>query len=469
MIRFDDRSNTAGTLEMVPQSPHETDTLGAIHSRPLIVLRHESDPEDGNRDEVDRTAFHDPWLFPEGAPLRRLTDAVWTSLQPSDTRSVRSRKPRQDAIANRLEAIGNIVANLVDLLGSPSADIGADLAIPTARTAATRYERQDFPKRHLASALADMEEAGWITVRPFEFKRRATTILPSPKFFEHFDAVEAAPGDIGRRPGEETIWLSARTGAKGFAGQAAPKALVYYQDTEETKRLREEVKRINAMLSAAEITFKGQPVAPISLRRVFVMRSQQEPPSFSLGGRLSRGFWMNLRKDQRGFIQIGGVPIADLDFTAMWPRLAYLNAGLPSPEADPYAVPGLSRKVGKLALLSLLSRSAPMMRLSPELRAVLPEHQKAGDLVSTIKGYHPRIAHLFASDYGLELMRQESDIMVALTLELAEQGIPVLPFHDGLHCRRSDVPKAVDAMRGVTRQMLGATLPVAEKPISMAL
>ena len=75
----------------------------------------------------------------------------------------------------------------------------------------------------------------------------------------------------------------------------------------------------------------GQPVltALRELRRSFNLpaRTPLGVERFDLGGRLFGGFWQSLEKQRRRSIRLDGELIADLDFAAMFLRLAYLEVG----------------------------------------------------------------------------------------------------------------------------------------------
>lgn len=176
---------------------------------------------------------------------------------------------------------------------------------------------------------------------------------------------------------------------------------------------------------------------------------------------------MELPSRKRYLLQVNGEELADADFVGMFVSLASLRAGAGLPTGDPYEVPGLEehRDAAKLGLLSLLSRSSDMQRLSPELKAALPEGWTAKRLADAMAARHPRIAHLFGTDIGIDLMFAESQILVALLLRLGEQGVPGLGMHDGLLVPTSGQDIALDAMQAVSREITGTALPVKAKPI----
>lgn len=420
----------------------------------------------GNAKDQEQAIFLDPWLSAKGDPLAALVSDLMPLLQPHH-RAPRIRSERRDAIKNRHLCVSNIAANLALLALSPSREPGNLLAVSTAKTRPTRYDREDYPQGILARTIETLEEAGLVVRHPYVFKQKCTTLEPTPAFTDMMERHGVRLRDIGRDAGGETIWLSARTGLARFGNRPPPKCLVHYADTEETTGLRAEVERVNAFLNATGIAFDGERIAPLFMCRSFLIRAESDPEAFNLNGRLWGGFWQTLRTDKRHLITIDGEPIADLDFSSMFAMLAYLRATGSLPGGDPYDIPGLEdhRDGAKLALLSLLSRIGRMKLLSPKLKAALPDGWTAKRLVEAATRRHPTIAHLFGTDLGVELMNTESNILMAALLELEAKGIPALPLHDGIHVRQSDQGAATEAMEAASRRLLGAVLPVVDKPI----
>ena len=90
-------------------------------------------------------------------------------------------------------------------------------------------------------------------------------------------------------------------------------------------------------------TEDGQPIDPTrrSVRRIFNNGSWYE------GGRLFDGFWETMRRDDRfQFIRIcternpEGERIANIDFSQLFPTLAYHKIGRAPPEGDLYDIVG---------------------------------------------------------------------------------------------------------------------------------
>lgn len=421
-----------------------------------------------NGDVEPPSIFLDPWLTSRGDPLAAIVDHLMTiTAQHSKPRM---RSERRDATERRRFLYGNIVANLAHLALSPTREAGSALAIATAKTKPTRYSRGDYPQGLLRGAVGSLQAAGMLTVSPYVFRQRTTTVEPTPAFIGFLDRHGVRLRDIGRDAGGETIWLRAREEEAGnYWRRNAPlgKRLVHYDDTEETIRLRAEMERITTFLEDAGIACAGEPTGPLALRRSFLLRTPNAPRAFNLNGRIAGGFWQTLKTDKRHLITIGGEDIVDLDYASMFAVLAYLKATGRLPAGDPYLIPGLEkhRDGAKLALISLLSRSGALKLLAPKLKAALPEDWTARQLVEAMTTRHGPIVHLFGRDVGIELMHTESRILMAVLLELADKGIPALPMHDGINVKASDRETALETMQTVSAKLLGVALPVREKPI----
>jgi len=201
------------------------------------------------------------------------------------------------------------------------------------------------------------------------------------------------------------------------------------------------------------------------------LRHPGDPAAFNLGGRLFGGFWESLPRGERHSLRINGERVADLDYSGMFPRLAYLAAGAPMlpPDADPYAIPGLEghRDGAKKALNALLSRTGPMRNLKGDLKAMLPAGMTAAKLTAAVNAHHPALEPLFGTDLGIDLMYTESRILVAALLRLIrEHDIPTLPMHDGIMVPQSSKDTAAAIMREEARRITGVDLPVAEKRLA---
>ena len=208
------------------------------------------------------------------------------------------------------------------------------------------------------------------------------------------------------------------------------------------------------------------------LRRIF--NTPNDRPRFDLGGRLADGWWETFERTRRHAIRIEGEPVADLDFRATLPRLAYIKAGLPPPgdNDDLYAGilggadevrwrPGVKKVVN-----AMLWRSTQLTRLPKGTKALLPKGCKAASLREAIFKRHAPIRDQFEAGIGGSLTRLESDILVAILLRLLDLGIVALPMHDGLMVRRRAAKRAASVMREVSKALTRYALPVKVTPLA---
>lgn len=370
--------------------------------------------------------FLDPWLTAEGDAIKSLSETIVEGVERKISTGM-TRQARRTAITRRRLAVENIAANIVTLALSSHVDPDSRLAVATAKTKTTRYDREDYPRRILASVLEAMEEQGLLIRHPYLFKERNTTVEPTADLLSSIGRHGVRLGDIGRVPGREAIWLNARKNDEDrFGNQPPPKCLMPYADTEETIGMRQEMGRINAFLNQSGFRFEGERQVPISLCRVFLLRSEKDAPAFNLNGRLVGGWWQNLRSTRRHLITIADEPIADLDYSSCFANLTYLRSTGRLFQGDPYDIPGLEdhREAAKLAMLNLLSRSNQMSKLSAELKAALPEGWTAKRLGEAFGRRHPALEDSFGRDIGLNSWRRKAGSWWPCCLNWRLWGLP---------------------------------------------
>ena len=154
--------------------------------------------------------------------------------------------------------------------------------------------------------------------------------------------------DFGSDPDQEVIRLTriTRTYSVDRRTRSKDKELADYVDGAVTERYRAAVRALNAFLHQADITFIDDGLEPPvdhyrrTLTRRFTVFDTQED-WFDRVGRVFGGFWMALKKERRSRIRINGEPVADVDFSSMFTRLAYAHLWQAAPEGDLYAIPGL--------------------------------------------------------------------------------------------------------------------------------
>ena len=276
--------------------------------------------------------------------------------------------------------------------------------------------------------------------------------------------------DFGRLPHEEVISLSRKRKIGDWRESRIEREWIDYTDTPETNAMRDDMRRINAWLEQAAISFEDDGGEPVDvhdrvLRRLFVIH-EDDPlgQRFDYSGRLFGGFWQGLQRERRVGIRIDGEQVATLDYSSMFARLAYASKGAQPPTGDLYAIPGLEdhRAAVKLGINALLfdhhtRRQWPKIE-EPGQR--LPLGWTLGRFRRALVERHPVIAECIGRGLGFHLMHTESEIMARVLTTLLSEGVTALPLHDGMLVRRLHASKGKAAMEEVSREMTSYIVPV---------
>ncbi len=385
----------------------------------------------------------------------------------------RKRKMKARDRANLKAILHAVFANLAISAAQGIHPPRIGVSLRASKRKLTRYDRAAFsglPK--ILETIAGVHRGGFSLSKSTQ-KGTASAIIADAGLAESLARFKLKPEHFAQAPGRETIWLS--RAERDHVDGTLDRELIDYADTPETLRYREEMATINAALRGADMRMlpDGEPPVLTALRELH--RSFNLPAGiplgvqrFDLGGRLFGGWWQSLEKQRRRSIRLDGEPIADLDFAAMFLRLAYLEVGESPPEGDLYAtVPGdLSgwRKGVKVAACAMLFRTSPMLRLPKRARDHLPPRVSCASVRAAILAGHPALAPVFETGIGCRLMFLESQILVAAMLRLIAQGVSaVLPMHDGLMCPRSKAELVRQAMSDAAEQTVGFRLPISLK------
>lgn len=394
---------------------------------------------------------HDSWLIPSGRSLWQLSKRLFLEVEAATPRPERVRR---DATARRQEMVANIVANLALLMAYRP--VGSRLIISTRRPKYSRYMRHQFPPKTFMEVVRVLEQLGYLDRVAGTYNGLRTTLGPTEQLKHHLPRLGDTPA-IGRLEGAESIYI------KAPVPRSNVKVLMDYQDTEGTHRLRTEMTIINDAINTASITLDGQKQPPVHLIRQFHIPSSTSAPRFDGHGRIYWGFWQSLERDRRTSLRIDGHPVAELDFSGMFARLAYAEAGMAPPDGDLYEDLGMSRLAAKTAVSALLCREGTMVRLPDDLKAELGEGWSGSRVTAAVAAKHPHIAPLFGQGIWPCLMFTESQIMVSVLLELLTLGIVALPIHDGLLVAEEHAEACTEVMEGVAQRVTGFRFPVARK------
>jgi hypothetical protein len=418
------------------------------------------------KDVVRSQTFFDSWLICEHPEIDAL---VSRAVEDSERGAARSRiRKRRDKDREAFHSQARmLVANAAYALalGLEPPTIGISLARPSRRR--SRYDGQGL--RQINAVLAAIAPR-LVTITRSRRKGIASVLMPG----DDLAGCVAGLADFGlssfRLAGGETIVV--HRVERDYVSDTRRAMNVEYDDTPETLRFRAELERINAAIDAADLSFAGDVQVDAGQRRLRrIFNTLDDKPRFDLNGRLSGGWWENLERGQRYGIRIDGQPVADLDFSAMFLRLAYARAGLEPPAGDLYAgilsgpEEGLYRDGVKQVVNAMLSRSTRLQRLPKGSKELLPKGCTGRSIREAILSRHGAIRDQFEVGAGANLMLAESNILVAVLLRLIGLHIVALPMHDGLMVRPDDAAMALEVMREVSREQTGFEFPAIVKPL----
>jgi len=227
--------------------------------------------------------------------------------------------------------------------------------------------------------------------------------------------------------------------------------------TKDNLRREAEMKEINAFLRNLQITC-SYPFDPTQCHLVRIFNNG----GFEEGGRLYMGWWQSIPSRARKSIRIDGEPVVELDFAQLHPTMLYgeYASGVPL-KGDPYQVPGLPRKVAK-KLFNAMINARMKLKQWPEGVDGTSLEMKVSEAQRLVLERHHSIEAAFFTGAGLRLQRQDSDMMVAILLELVGQDIPALPVHDSVIVPERHKETVVEVMRRQFKDRTGLEIEVRE-------
>jgi hypothetical protein len=433
-------------------------------------------------DDSATTKEKDPWLhqyrLSRPGPLSTVLDVVIDEVTFVEERA-RKRKAKDAETFHFVTDV--VVSNLAySLLRHPG---GKPLVISRDTGGRRAYDNPAIPRATFVQTVDLLEAAGFLTQTMGARSKGLTTIQATSRLAA---LVSGLGVDLGcfRIDRNHPLVMLRRKVVHG-PGQEPTRRNVEFQVTPETERIRLEMSRLNSFLADADLGFIPDGLGLVdtindrSLSRRFVVLNDQAP-RFDQVGRLSGGFWTNLEKDRRGSLRIQGEPIADLDFEAMHPRLAYLELGEDWPPGDPYDLTGLlsgydhtntvHRSAVKKGFSSLLNGGRAGRKYGRPLEG-LPAGATPASLRAALKAKHPALVSIIDPPVplkvplGYRLMKLESDILLEALDHLMSLGIVALPSHDGVFVARSKAQIAQEALQAASKFIVDVCLPVKPKPV----
>lgn len=194
--------------------------------------------------------------------------------------------------------------------------------------------------------------------------------------------------------------------------------------------------------------YKRPEILRTDLYRVF-NNDSMEYPAFKFGGRLVGAWWMSVPGEVRPHITINGEPTVELDYSACHPRMLYHELGDACP-TDPYELPEVSafavsqgldadvyRDSIKWVMQVIINGRGRIGQAKQPTGLELPAAFTRQELSRMLQDRHAPIASVFNTGAGMRLMKDESDIALAIVSTATQQGWPVLPVHDSFIAAQS--------------------------------
>lgn len=214
-------------------------------------------------------------------------------------------------------------------------------------------------------------------------------------------------------------------------------------------RLISEVESYNAFLATQDVSVvdgQGKTIigAFTDAKKVYRVFNRS---SLEHGGRLYRGFWVQLPKKSefpsqpsRQAIRINGEETIELDLQCHHIHLLYAQKGICHAEKseDAYEIPGLVRVTVKTILLVAINAKTAKEAWRAALEQLRAEDDPLEELTAPIQTFdlfkkaldaifskHSVIRDSFCSDKGTRLQRIDSDIAMRVLLAMSAKGVPV--------------------------------------------
>jgi hypothetical protein len=424
----------------------------------LVDLDEEWDEEEENDHPLSSDIMFDAWRHLEDSSLSLFRKRIVADVLSDLAKPTKSGRIRKDLQSNVEVIVTSIIANL--LVTHRSRTPNARLFVSRRRDEKTPYDRAGF--RQLPAVIDCMNAHGLLRVFPFIRNRRRTAVRAKGELETALASPDLKLSDVVRAPGEQRLVLTARPARRWINRERQPNTKERYEEDDTTRALRSEMEELNSFLSSHTITLEGVEQPSPSLHRQFTLRAKGDTPEWNLHGRVYGGFWMTLPEKERKHLRINGEPVADLDFTAMFPSLAYVAAGHSLPEGDPYLLDGLEddRGAAKAALSALISVPNRLRQLPLRLREVLPQGWDIHRLRKAVIDRHPLLEPHLERDLGMKLMFLESRILLRALRGLMDLNVPALPMHDGMMVAASNAHKAFEAMAAASAAICGVTIGV---------
>ncbi|WP_405243675.1 hypothetical protein [Lentisalinibacter salinarum] len=410
-------------------------------------------------------------MYSDSPNVRRLGDELFQQ---------HIREPNRSSLVTIRPVLDCVVLNLVDAYEKdPKRYVRLSLRYDRYRR--SRYNPLEIGRDNLRRIIDRLLKAGLlefekgIPARQGFVGGKQSRIRATTRLMEVATRYQVSSASI-RHCHDETIILR---GPK----QDGYKPLIDYKETPATRRMRQRLRVINERIAAAnkgldiyldhrdaerlkERLLQDPERDPVDLTKIRLRRIFNNG-SFKEGGRFYHGWWQQLPREFRCFVQINGRVTTELDYSAMHIGILYAQVGL-SLNADPYMLPGATdkeRPIIKTALNAAINaedlKSAEAAIRYQAIRTPLPKsYSDACALLAALLDRHDPIRKYIGSGEGLRGQYIDSKIAERVMLGLGERQTIVLPVHDSFIVEHDRVDELADAMRTAYKEEVGRSCKV---------
>lgn len=434
-------------------------------------------------DKVQARPFYPGRYAIEAAPARRLIDQITENY--AETYGMSRKADGRALLGNQIQAI------IADALFRALTGGGG---IQVTMSTSTRVKKHPLTGRTFPNVLKQVAELGYVSLTLGNSAgggvARAPTIFEaSSELLQAAQESGVTLQDIESDDSGEVMELRApATKTKdATTGQIykKPGEVLTFEDDDDPVigHTRQRLPVLNRMWEQADLRFTEGPQVltkqeglPVTLSRRRMTRIFNNG-SWQEGGRLYRGFWLEMRKaDRVGRILIAGSPVVELDLKGWHPAMLYARVGM-TLDDDPYLVPeagGVTippTKQNRDVLKAVFNAGLSASSIPNQYPSTVPPEDripgvKVSDLIKAFRLKHAEMLDryrekfgkdVFGTNVGLELQRQDSDLMLEVLFQLQRQGVVALPVHDSVIVPEGSKEVAKAVMVSQCQELLGFT------------
>jgi hypothetical protein len=304
---------------------------------------------------------------------------------------------------------------------------------------------------------------------PIRVRGKASRFRATPKLLalcaKHGVTPQNAGEHFAYRLPEHPLRLNASSRTVG--NWKDPGRPMNYTRTEQTVRLEEPVKELNAFL-AQHVISGGM---HRWFHRTFNM-GDAEDFAWNKGGRLysdGKGSYQNIPRTERMKMTIDGERICEIDIRASYLTILHALYHVPfqvSAEVDPYQITDIPRNVVKAWVTVRFGTKSTRTRWPSEAIKKYAEDNSGADLREfKIKDVKREFCRKFPlmdrwtelKQTWADLMWLESEAVVSTAILLMRSGVPSLPVHDSLIVPASAAAMASDILSNNYKHVCGVT------------